>query len=174
MTRLSFIQKIFNFYKASDESGELKRDYDCALSVTYPIDWYGLYKHVVKTTEKRILPMPKYFVDKLPQFRKISEISVADEGCIIRVILDDDRYYDFTVVSFDCDITLNRIKNRFQKQAKIKKIIHYPKETTLIGEEIFFNINIPKPNKMTKKELEEKIAEKEEELRKQIKILFAA
>jgi len=176
--RNEFIRYIFKFFKVEyDES--ISRDYDRALSVQYPIDWDGLYLHVVKTTEKRILPMPKYFVDKLAQFKKRNEISVAGEGCIIRVILDDGRYYDFTVVSFNQETTLNRIKQRFQYKdeeqrihTKIKKIVQYPKETTLIGDKAHFNVSIPNAADLSKEELEEKIAQKEEELTRQIKVLF--
>lgn len=181
ISRLDFIGKVFKFYKTLDDNGELKRTYDRALSVRYPIDWDALYEHVIKTADKKVLPMPKYFVDKLPQYKKRNDISIADEGCIIRVILDNGYYYNFTIVNFDTRTTLDSIKKRFSYKdenghyhTKIKKIIQYPKETTFVGDKVYFKVNLPDANKMTNTERDTAIAIREQELQKQIKVLFAA
>ncbi len=162
MNRIDFITKIFSFYKVIDENGELKRTYDRALSVKYPVEWAALYEHIIKTAETRILPLPKYFVDKLPQYKKRSQKDIDDEGCIIRVTLDNGYYYDFTVVSFDTQTTIGSIKKKFTykdnagtTKSKIKKIVYYPKGITFIGDTIFYEKD-------------------EEELKKQIKTLFVA
>ena len=162
MTRMDFIIKIFKFYNISDDNNELKRTYDMALSVQYPVDWNALYVHIIKTSEKKVLPLPKYFVDKLSQYKKRTQTEIADEGCTIRVTLDNGYYYDFTVVSFDTQTTVENIKKRFTykdsagtTKTKIKKIVYYPKGITFIGDTIFYEKD-------------------EEELKKQIKTLFVA
>ena len=159
MTRMDFIIKIFKFYNISDDNNELKRTYDMALSVQYPVDWNALYVHIIKTSEKKVLPLPKYFVDKLSQYKKRTQTEIADEGCTIRVTLDNGYYYDFTVVSFDTQTTVGNIKKRFTykdsagtTKSKIKKIVYYPKGITFIGGTIFYEKD-------------------EEELKKQIKTL---
>ena len=172
INRMDFITKIFKFYKVIDENGELKRTYDRALSVRYSVDWYALYEHIIKTAETRILPLPKYFVDKLSQFKKQTQAEIADEGCIIRVTLDNGGYYDFTVVRFDTQVSLGLVKKKFG--TKIKKVVQYPKETTFIGDNVYFNVSILGANKMPNNKLEAATATKEEELKKQIKVLFTA
>ena len=161
-TRSVFINKIFNFYKVVDENNVLKQTYDRALSVKYPVEWAALYEHIIKTAERRILPLPKFFVDKLPLYKKKSESVIENEGAIIRVILDNGYYYDFTVVSFDTQTTIESIKKNFTykdnagtTKSKIKKIVYYPKGITFIGDTIFYEKD-------------------EEELKKQIKTLFVA
>lgn len=170
INRMDFITKIFKFYKVIDENGELKRTYDRALSVRYSVDWYALYEHIIKTAETRILPLPKYFVDKLSQFKKQTQAEIADEGCIIRVTLDNGRYYDFTVVRFDTQVSLGLIKKKFG--TKIKKVVQYPKETTFVGDNAYFNVSISNANKMTNAEREQVIAIKEREVESKIKVLF--
>lgn len=144
MTRMDFIIKIFKFYNISDDNNELKRTYDMALSVQYPVDWNALYVHIIKTSEKKVLPLPKYFVDKLSQYKKRTLTEAADEGSIIRVTLDNGYIYDFTVVSFDTNTTLDRIKKKFSfidengfTRSKIKKIERYPKGTVFIGNTVY-------------------------------------
>lgn len=180
-TRSDFINNVFKFYKVIDDNGELKRTYDRALSVRYSVDWNALYEYIIKTAETRILPLPKYFVDKLSQYKKRTQTEIADEGCIIRVTLDNGYYYDFTVVSFDTKTTLEGIKKRFSYKdengnyhTKVKKIVRYPKETTFIGDKVYFNVNLPNADKMTNLERETAASQKEKELKSQIKVLFAA
>ena len=181
MTRMDFIIKIFKFYNISDDNNELKRTYDMALSVQYPVDWNALYVHIIKTSEKKVLPLPKYFVDKLSQYKKLTQTEIADEGCIIRVTLDNGYYYDFTVVSFDTKTTLDSIKKRFSYKdkngnahTKIKKIVRYPRETSFIGDNVYFNVTLSNAAKMSDAERETAIAIKEKELESQIKVLFTA
>lgn len=181
LSRLDFIGKVFKFYKVIDENGELKRTYDRALSVKYSVDWNALYEHILKTAETRILPLPKYFVDKLSQYKKLTQTEIADEGCIIRVTLDNGYYYDFTVVSFDTKTTLDSIKKRFSYKdengnahTKIKKIVHYPRETSFIGDNVYFNVTLSNAAKMSDAERETAIAIKEKERESQIKVLFTA
>lgn len=181
LSRLDFIGKVFKFYKVIDENGELKRTYDRALSVKYAVDWNALYEHILKSAETRILPLPKYFVDKLSQYKKLTQTEIADEGCIIRVTLDNGYYYDFTIVSFDAKTTLDSIKKRFSYKdengnahTKIKKIVRYPRETTFIGDKVYFNVNFSNAAKMSDAERETTIALKEKELENQIKVLFTA
>ena len=181
MNRIDFISKIFKFYKVIDENGELKRTYDRALSVRYSVDWNALYEHILKTAETRILPLPKYFVDKLLQYKKRTQTEIADESCIIRVTLDNGYYYDFTVVNFDTKTTLEGIKKRFSYKdengkihTKVKKIVRYPRETTFIGDRVYFNVNLPNADKILDLERETAITIKEKELESQIKVLFTA
>ena len=180
MNRLEFINKIFRFYRTNDENGELARTYDRALSTKYSVNWEELYNHVIKTAETKILPLPKYFVDKLPTYKKIEAIKGCDNlNQTIRVIFQDDNYLDFTTVAFETKTTIESMKKKFEyedenqnKQSKIKKIICYPKETTLIGSKAFFNVHIPNSEKMQEEELKEAIKEQEEILSKQVKTIF--
>ena len=113
MNRLEFINKIFRFYRTNDENGELARTYDRALSTKYSVNWEELYNHVIKTAETKILPLPKYFVDKLPTYKKIEAIKGCDNlNQTIRVIFQDDNYLDFTTVAFETKTTIESMKKK--------------------------------------------------------------
>ena len=180
-TRREFIDWIFDFFRVERNNNQVSA-YDMALTVKYPVDWNAFYLDVVKTNEKRVLPMPKYFVDKLPQFKKIMDLEPSlSNGSLIRVILKDGIFYDFTVNNLVTCPTLSDIKRRFEykdlnnkTQSNIKKIIRYPKETTIIGDAVFFNVTVPNAARMTAEEREREEAKIEEELRSQIRVLFEA
>lgn len=178
--RREFIHYIFEFFRI-EESDNLVSTYDIALTTRYQVDWQAFYEDVIKTAEKRVLPMPKFFSDKINQFKKREPAARLEGESLIRVELKNGQYYDFTVNNYGDYKTLNDVKKRFEykdenKQTKtnIKKITRYPKETTLIGKEVFFNVHIPKNANMTDEEREKRIAEKEKELENQVKILFVA
>jgi hypothetical protein len=179
--RRDFIHYIFEFF-GKEEKENLVTTYDIALTTKYPVDWEAFYEEVIKSFDKRVLPMPKYFSDKVVQFKKIvqQEARLNNES-IIRVELKNGYCYDFTVNNYvDCR-SLSEIRKRFEykdenKKTKneIKKITRYPKETTLIGKNVIFNVNLPRKSNMTDEEKENYIAEKEQELKNQVKILFMA
>ena len=68
---------------------------------------------------------------------------------------------------------MNANENKKTK-TNVKKIIRYPKETTIIGDKVFFDVFIPKKANMSDEEREKLIVEKESELASQVKILFVA
>ena len=177
--RRDFIHYIFEFFRI-EESDNLVSTYDIALTTKYPVDWNAFYEDVIKNVEKRVLPMPKFFADKVAQFKKMPtvETRLFNES-IIRVILKNGIYYDFTVNNYVKCSSLKDVKKRFEKKdengkvkSDIKKIIQYPKETTLIGDNVFFNVRVPKKTDMSEEEQKKFIAEREEELKKQVKILY--
>lgn len=178
--RREFIHYIFEFFRI-EETESLVSTYDIALTTRYSVDWQAFYEDIIKTVEKRTLPMPKYFSDKVAKFKKITTDTRLTNEAIIRVILKSGQDYIFTVNNLvDCS-TLKEVKKRFEykdenKKTKtnIKKIIQYPKETTLIREKVFFNVFIPKNANLTDEEREKKIAEKEAELKSQVKLLYVA
>lgn len=176
--RSEFIRCIFDFFRV-ETTENLRVTYDIALTTKYPVDWTAFYKDVVKNAEKRTLPMPKFFVDKLPQYKKRYALSAVNDGCIIRVIFGDNHYIDFTICDIPTNTTLASLKKKFeyedefkQRRTKIKKIIQYPKETTLIGDNIYFNVELSNPDKLTDLEKQMEISKKERELERQIKTLF--
>lgn len=168
--RREFIHYIFEFFK-TESTDILVSTYDMALTTKYPVDWEAFYKDIITTCDKKVLPMPKFFTDKISQFKKrIESETKINDGCIIRVILKSGRYLDFTVDSSISCSSLDKVKRRFKKE--LNKIIQYPKETTLINEDVFFNVSIPKKSKMTDEEEKKYISEKENELKQQVKILY--
>jgi hypothetical protein len=178
--RREFIHHIFEFFKI-EETDNLVSSYDMALTTKYPVDWNAFYQEIIKTSEKRILPMPKYFSDKVRAFKKLADGVRLGNGSIIRVLLKDGKYYDFVVDNFCNGTTLSAVKKRYsykdekgQLKTHIKKITSYPQETTLIGDSVYFNVNIVKSANMSQEEYERKVSEKENELKKQVKILFLA
>ena len=177
--RRDFIHYIFEFFRI-EESDNLVSTYDIALTTKYPVDWNAFYEDVIKNVEKRVLPMPKFFSDRVAQFKKIVQQEARlDNESIIRVTLKNGFEYDFVVNNYIGCKSLKEIKKRFEYKDSnnkikndIKKIVRYPKETTLIGDNVHFNINIRKKDGMTDEYIEKLIAEKENELKKQIKILY--
>ena len=186
---IDFVKQIFLFFNKRDYTENELRFYIDALAVKYPVDWNKFFHEIVKTSEKRVLPMPKYFVDKLPEFKKISAASCANEGCVIRVYYDttpskDDKnktprmpYCDFTVSNNEGIQSINNIKKRAEsvddngiKHTSIKKIVQYPKGTTLIGDSVFFNIRVSES--LPPEEQIKRTILKEREMKEQIKVLF--
>ena len=177
--RREFIHYIFEFFRI-EETDSLVSTYDIALTTKYSVDWQAFYEDIIKTVEKRTLPMPKFFSDKVAQFKKIvqQEARLNNES-IIRVELKNGYCYDFTVNNYvDCR-SLSEIRKRFEYKdenkkikSNIKKITQYPKETTLMRNKVFFNVSVPRKSNMTEEEKEKLIAEKENELKNQIKILY--
>ena len=180
--RREFIHYIFEFFR-TESTDILVSTYDLALTTKFPVDWEAFYADVTINADKKTLPMPKFFADKVAQFKKrviTTDTRLANES-IVRVILKNNQYYDFTVNNLvDCT-TLKDVKKRFEykdenkrTKSNIKKIIRYPRETTLMGDKVFFNVYIPKNSKMTEEEREQKIAEKEKELESQVRVLYIA
>lgn len=177
--RREFIHYIFEFF-GKEETDNLVSTYDLALTTKYPVDWEAFYADVIKTTEKRALPMPKYFTEKIAQFKKITATVRQEDESIIKVILKNGQSYCFTVYNAGNCSSLKDIKRRYAKNKggeidlEIKKIIRYPKETTFVGDNIFFETNIPKSANLTEEERKRKIVEMEKELEKQIEVLYIA
>lgn len=177
--RRDFIHYIFEFF-GKEEKDNLVTTYDIALTTKYPVDWEAFYEDVIKSVDKRALPMPKFFSDKVSQFKKlVQQEARLDNESIIRVELKNGYCYDFTVNNYvDCR-SLSEIRKRFEYKdenkkikSNIKKITRYPKETTLMGDKVFFNVKVPRKPNMSEEEKEKLIAEKENELKNQIKILY--
>lgn len=175
--RREFIHYIFEFFR-TESTENLVSTYDLALTTKFPVDWEAFYQDIIINAEKRVLPMPKFLADKVSQFKKITTSEARlDEECIIRIVLKNGQYRDYTVSNMvDCS-SLDSVKKRFISKDEnnrikndIKKIIRYPKETTLIGDKVFFNVKVPKT--ISEEEQEKYIAEREDELKNQVKILY--
>lgn len=180
MKRIEFLQNIFTFYRVHDESGTLLRAYELALTTKYTVDWDKLYEKIIKTAETRTLPVPKYFVDMLPSYKKIEPSKEGlYSGCTVRVNFYGGRWLDFTVVDSDCKTSVGSIIRDFEKidetgrkYSEIKTIVRYPKEAVLLGDKVFWNINVPNSDKMT--DLEREVAESKIQrgLERQIKTIW--
>ncbi len=150
------LEKLFNAY-TEDILYEINKwdGYNC--------DFQILLRKIRSNYQYEKFPSIATILNYLPKAKvKIRKNEIADEGCTIRVTLDNGYYYDFTVVSFDTQTTVGNIKKRFTykdsagtTKSKIKKIVYYPKGITFIGGTIFYEKD-------------------EEELKKQIKTLFVA
>lgn len=179
--RREFIQHIFAFFKI-ESTDNLVSTYDLALTTKYPVDWEAFYEEIVKTTEKRILPMPKYFSDRIGRFKKQISTGVhVEKGRPVRIYLKNGTYYDFEVDNIMACTSLESVKKRYEYKdekgntaTNLQKIVIYPKGTTLIGEKAFFDTRVVKKLGMSDEEYESKVAEKENELKAQVKILFCA
>ena len=132
MNRNDFIKAIFEFFRTDNK--ELQRTYDLALSVKYLVDWDSLYHHIIKTTEKRLLPMPKVLIDMLPSFRIYETVTGKSDGSLLVVNLLNGTQYQFTVMQ-DSKTSLNDIKERFKDQ--LKSIKKYPIGTVVMKNKIF-------------------------------------
>ena len=172
-SRREFLNEVFRFFNVKDEQKTAARAYDLALSVNYPVDWTAFYLDVVKTVDKKQLPVPKFFTDKIRNFKKKTAIETADDGKQVRVELKDGYYYDFTVSAG----AANRIE-RFKNQQNVKKITVYPKTAALIGKSVSYEE--PDDEKFTKtifiapgfEEEEEFEDEEEKQWRKWLKWLW--
>lgn len=179
-TRMEFTQKVFEFFRVQDLNGSLLRTYDIALCCKHAIDWQKFYEHIVKTTEKRVLPMPKYFADNLSRFIKQEEKVCADEGCVIQITFTDDSTQEFVVSnSTDKAPSLKEIQKRYAKvdrndktKKRIKKIVQYPKGTSIVGGTPYFDTHIYNWDKLSDSELRKAEEEKERAAELQVKTLF--
>jgi hypothetical protein len=117
MLRSEFIDAIFTFFKCKDE--DLKQAYDLAFTVRTPINWDKLYGIVLKETETRYLPAPKWFIDKFERCYKVEEGEYGTpDGTRVRMVLKhptkglDIREAETYHISY----TLEQMKNYKQKQ----------------------------------------------------------
>lgn len=170
----TFLQELLFYFPMTKklENEELERFFSAYTEdILYEINKWNGYNCDFQILLREIrsnYPYEKYpsiatILKYLPKAKVITQKKEpADEGCIIRVTLDNGYYYDFTVVSFDTQTTIESIKKKFTykdnagtTKSKIKKIVYYPKGITFIGDTIFYEKD-------------------EEELKKQIKSLFVA
>lgn len=127
MDRIDFITDVFKFFgKDVTKNKELLTQYDFALSTKEPIDWYKLYAIVLKETESRILPPPKWFRDKFYRCYKIEEGSYGTpDGTRVRMTLfKDDMKTTETreAETYHISYTLEQMKEYKRKQYGIKFI----------------------------------------------------
>ena len=113
MLRSEFIDAIFTFFKCKDE--DLKQAYDLAFTVRTPINWDKLYGIVLKETETRYLPAPKWFIDKFERCYKVEEGEYGTpDGIIVRLTLDNGYNYEFE--TYRLSLTLEEVKQKFIKK----------------------------------------------------------
>ena len=124
-------------------------EYDTVLETEYPVDWGKLYLHIIETAEKRYLPLPKYFIDKLPAFRKYPQKQNTDEGCVIIVYFKNKPPYIFENSGTFGNPTIKNILNDKNILSKVAKIIKYPPGTVMIGDKIFYDIKIPNEDSLS-------------------------
>ena len=112
----------------------------------YNCDFQILLREIRSSYQYEKFPSIATIISYLPKAKVLASKSkpVTDEGSIIRVTLDNGYIYDFTVVSFDTNTTLDRIKKKFSfidengfTRSKIKKIERYPKGTVFIGNTVY-------------------------------------
>lgn len=175
-TRLEFITKVFEFFRIQDTTGRMFYDYDKVLTTKYKIDWAAFYTYIIKTVEKRVLPMPKYFADNVKAFKKVEEHVHADDGSLIVIKLSDGTELQFTVCNnFDTKTSLAEVKKRFSKpdaKARIVKIVQYPKGTVVRNGQMFFDTFIYNWEKLSADELAKAEAEKEKEALSKVKVIY--
>ena len=169
MTRTQFIISIFRFFKIQDDNGDLFRVYETALKTSYQINWEAFYNDIIKTAEKRILPLPKFFVDKLSYFRIFNNTTDGEIGEVTRVLLKNGHYYDF-VTCIEAKHSITDIQRQLEGQ--IESIVVYPKEVTLIGNDVHWNIYIKNIDRKTEEEIQKERNEKISELEKRIKTIY--
>lgn len=120
MDRIDFITNVFKFFgKDVTKNKELLTQYDFALSTKEPIDWYKLYAIVLKETESRILPPPKWFRDKFYRCYKIEEGNYGTPGGTkIQMKLKNDKYgvEIKEAETYHISYTLEEMKRYKQKQ----------------------------------------------------------
>lgn len=120
MDRIDFITDVFKFFgKDVTKNKELLTQYDFALSTKEPIDWYKLYAIVLKETESRILPPPKWFRDKFYRCYKIEEGNYGTpDGTRVQMKLKNDKYgvEIKEAETYHISYTLEQMKNYKQKQ----------------------------------------------------------
>ncbi len=120
MDRIDFITDVFKFFgKDVTKNKELLTQYDFALSTKEPIDWYKLYAIVLKETESRILPPPKWFRDKFYRCYKIEEGNYGTpDGTKVQMKLKNDKYgvEIKEAETYHISYTLEEMKRYKQKQ----------------------------------------------------------
>lgn len=136
MNRKQFLNRIYDLFNKRELSENVKATYDLALTCPYGVDWYNFYKYVAENSETRILPMPKYFKDLLPKFKKIEYKEGVFDGCLIVISLLDGRKYCFEVSE---QFGYNKISDiREKMKDSIEAIVKYPKGTVIMGDKIFY------------------------------------
>ena len=171
MKRLDFLIKIFKFFNMADQT-ELLITYDTALKIEYPVDWDKLYSNIIKTSEKRYLPLPKYFIDKLPAFRKYPQKQNTDEGWVIIVYFKNKPPYIFENSGTFGNPIIKNILNNKNILSKVAKIIKYPPGTVMIGDKIFYDIKIPNVDSLSAEEIRIITEQKRKELEQQTTIIY--
>ena len=94
MDRIDFLTEVFKFFgKDVTKNKELLTQYDMALSTKEPIDWFKLYNIVLKETETRNLPTPKWFRDRYYRCQKVEEgVYGTPDSVRVRMALKSDKY----------------------------------------------------------------------------------
>lgn len=125
--RLEFLESIFNLFGKKDE--QMLRAYDLALSVNKTVDWYKLYKIIIKDYTR--LPSPSDILAKL-EFCLI-RINTEDYGKIVVFITENNKIFNFVCTGYGNEFSRNleRLKEQYGKV--LVKI--FPPNTTILKNE---------------------------------------
>lgn len=126
INRLEFLKKVFEFFRAEPKPNLLSV-YESALTVKYQVDWELFYADIIKEAEKRILPMPKWFVDRLKFYRVISQNRSELDNRLLQVILINGKVMDFTIKAW-ANTGLYSVVKRFNDN--VKEVILYNRGIT--------------------------------------------
>lgn len=108
------------------------------------------------------------FIKEAMQYGEIKNYEVCkDEGKLIVVTLPNGRRYEFTVCGF-ASHDLNYYEKNIKKKFGQATVEIYPKEAQFVGDELFWNIEIPNAENIDSAELAELERAKQQELEKQV------
>ena len=168
-TRKDFINALFEFFNTKN-TDSLFQTYETLLKCDFPVDWNAFYLHVAKNAEYKTLPMPKWFVELLPKFKKNPIVQSTNVGSTIRVLYKSGMYYDFVSVLGENGTAISDVLKKDGKN--IASITEYPAGIVIINNQIHYPyIEGYRPES---EEWEEKQQRYELQLERQIKKLYAA
>lgn len=127
MTKFEFVGKVFVLFGRKDE--DLMAAYMRALDVKFLVDWERFYYDILQTADKRVLPMPKWFLEEAKNYKVLPEEKSENEGKLLRMELKNGRVYDFTVCGF-ADTNLEGIKKKLGDN--IKRVTLYNRGITAL------------------------------------------
>ncbi len=142
MNRIEFLERVFDFFgKDIEKNAQLIKDYDLALTTNKRIDWDKLYSKVLKESETKYLPMPKWFIAKFDDCILQSADSYKINGGtgILKLAWKDKdgnvtKRYQYEYDLQDCPYSLDELKQGFKKRFKAyEDFVYYPPYFTVIG-----------------------------------------
>lgn len=179
MNVYDFLQKLNVFYPTNESDKVFKeRVEEYAKSIIAKLttkkcrcDYEKVFMYILENYKYKTFPQLPDILDALPQgYRLIPTEQSADSGALIRIVMTNGNRYDYVIANFDGVNTLESIKRKFSTD--IAKIIKYPQETTIIGDKVFFNIELPNAARLTQEQKDYEIARREKELKAKVKILY--
>ncbi len=179
MNVYDFLQKLNVFYPTNESDSIFKERIEeyakCIIAKLvankYRCDYEKVFTYILENYKYKAFPQLPDILDALPQgYRPLQAEQSADNGALIRIVMVNGNCYDYVIANFDGVNTLESIKRKFSTD--IAKIIKYPQETTIIGDKVFFNIELQNAARLTQEQKDYEIARREKELKTKVKILY--